>query len=154
MAFVRAGRGIDAVVFDLPNVVPLTRNYVESAGYGAQVSTVAGDYRKDDLGGGFDLVFLSAIIHSLPPGENRRLLAKAAAAAEPGGQVVVVDQIMDEDRTGPVPAAMFALNMLVGTGAGDTYTESEVRSWMSDAGLHDVVRKDTPYANAIIVGRK
>ncbi len=154
MAFVRAGRGIEAVVFDLPNVVPLTRNYAESAGYGPQVSTVVGDYRKDDLGRGFDLVFLSAIVHSNSPEENRRLLANAAAAAEAGGQVVVVDQIMDEDRAGPLPAAMFALNMLVGTSAGDTYTESEVRSWMSDAGLHDVVRKDTPYANTIVVGRK
>ncbi len=154
MAFVRAGRGIDAVVFDLPNVVPLTKNYVDSAGYGGQVSTMAGDYRRDELGSGFDLVFLSAIIHSLSPDENRRLLRKAASATQPGGQVVVVDQIVDEDRTGPLPAVMFALNMLVGTGAGDTYTESEVRSWMSEAGLRDIVRKDTPYANTIVVGRK
>lgn len=154
MAFVRAGRGIHAVVFDLPNVIPLTKNYVESAGYAAQISTTIGDYRTDDLPGGFDLVFLSAIVHANSADESRRLIRKSAAATQPGGQVVVLDQIVNEDRTGPLPAAMFALNMLVGTGGGDTYTESEVRSWMEEAGLHDIARKDTPFNNALIIGRK
>ena len=154
MAFVRAGQGISVVVFDVPNVVPLTKNYVESAGYGAQISTVAGDYRHDDLPRGFDLVFLSAIVHANSATENRRLIRKCAAATEPGGQVVVVDQIMSEDRTSPLMGAMFALNMLVGTGAGDTYTESEVRGWMEEAGLGNVTRKDTPFNNALVIGRK
>ncbi len=154
MAFVRARQGIHAVVFDLPNVVPITRGYVESAGYAAQVSASVGDYRKDDLPTAFDLVFLSAIVHANSDEENRRLIKKCAAAANPGGQIVVLDQIMNEDRTAPAPGAMFALNMLVGTGGGDTYTESEVRTWMTEAGLHDIRRTDTPFNNTIIVGRK
>ncbi len=152
MAFVRAGQGIHAVVFDLPNVVPLTKSYVESAGYGGQISTVVGDYRRDALPGGFDLVFLSAIVHANSFEENRRLIRKCAAATQPGGQVVVLDQIMDEDRTEPLPAAMFALNMLVGTGGGDTYTEPEVRAWMQEAGLSAVSRIDTPFNNTLILG--
>jgi 2-polyprenyl-3-methyl-5-hydroxy-6-metoxy-1,4-benzoquinol methylase len=154
MAFVRAGAGIHAVVFDLPNVIALTKNYVESAGYAAQISTVVGDYRRDQLPEGFDLVFLSAIVHANSFEENRQLLRRCAAAIEPGGQVVVLDQIMNEDRTAPLPAAMFALNMLVGTGAGDTYTEAEVRGWMEEAGLSDIERKDTPFNNTLIIGRK
>jgi SAM-dependent methyltransferase len=154
MAFVRAGHGIHAVVFDLPNVVPLTKNYIESAGYGAQISTAAGDYRTDELPSGFDLVFLSAIVHSLSPDANRQLLRKAAAATAPGGRVVVLDQLMNESRTGPLPAALFALNMLVGTGAGDTYTESEVRAWMAEAGLGDFTRINTPFVSDFVIGRK
>ncbi len=154
MAFVRAGQGIHATVFDLPNVVPLTKSYAQSAGYGGQVSTIVGDYRQDDLPGGFDLVFLAAIVHANSAGENRALIRKCARATEPGGQVVVLDQIMNEDRTAPLPAAMFALNMLVGTGAGDTYTESEVRGWMEDAGLGAVARKDTPFGNTLVIGRR
>ncbi len=154
MAFVRARQGICAVVFDLPSVVPLTKNYVESAGYGAQISTAVGDYRRDDLPRGFDLVFLSAIVHANSAAENRSLIRKCAAATDPGGQVVVVDQIMNDDRTAPLMGAMFGLNMLVGTGGGDTYTESEVRSWMTDAGLRDVTRHDTPFNNTLVVGRK
>ncbi|MGE5361858.1 MAG: methyltransferase [Bacteroidales bacterium] len=154
MAFVRAAQGVHAVVFDLPNVVPLARHYIETGGYAAHVSTAVGDYRHQDLPGGFDLVFLSAIIHANSIEENRRLLRKAAAATNAGGQVVVLDQIVDEGRTAPAMAVMFALNMLVGTGAGDTYTESEVRSWMQEAGLHRIIRKDTPFGNSLIIGRR
>lgn len=152
MAFVRARQGIHAVVFDLPNVVSMTKSYIDSGGYAAQISTVVGDYRRDDLPGDFDLVFLSAIVHSNSPEENRRLIAKCAAATRPGGQVVVLDQIMNEERTGPLPAALFALNMLVGTGAGDTYTESEVAGWMQAARLGRVFRLDTAFNNTLIIG--
>lgn len=154
MAFVRAATGISAVVFDLPNVLPLARSYIESEGFAAQVTVAAGDYLHDDLGSGFDLVFLSAIVHSNSEAENRRLIQKAAAALEPGGQVVVVDWIMNDERTEPAQGALFALNMLVGTEAGDTYTETEVRSWMTDAGLSRIVRKDAPVGTSLVIGRK
>ena len=42
---------------------------------------------------------------------------------------------MNEERDGPLLPALFALNMLVGTPEGDTYTESEVRAWMTEAGF-------------------
>ena len=113
-----------------------------------------GNYDVDPLGSDFDLVFLSAIIHSNSPSGNRTLIGKAARAAAPQGQVVVQDFIVDEDRTGPSFATLFALNMLVGTETGDTYTESEVRQWMDEAGLRQVVRKDTSFGTGLIIGRK
>jgi SAM-dependent methyltransferase len=153
MAFVRAKPDIGAVVFDLPTVVPLTQEYIRQAELSDKVKTVVGDYDRDALGSGFDLVFLSAIIHSNSPSGNRDLIGKAATALAPHGQVVVQDFIVDEDRTGPPFAALFALNMLVGTGAGDTYTESEVRRWMEDAGLRRIARQDTPFGTSLIIGR-
>jgi SAM-dependent methyltransferase len=153
MAFVRARRGITAVVFDLPAVVPLTRGYIQAEALSAEVEVVAGDYLRDPLGTGFDLVFLSAVIHSGSPDENRLLFRKAAAALRPGGRLVVQDFLMDEDRSGPPQAALFALNMLVGTPSGDTYTESEVRSWMTEAGFHDMTRIDADSGANIVIGR-
>lgn len=152
MAFARAKAGIGAVVLDLPNVIPLTEEYLRQEGLSDRVGTVVGDYEVDALGSGFDLVFLSAIIHSNSPAQNRSLIRKAAEALGPHGQVVVQDFIVLEDRTGPPFAALFALNMLVGTEAGDTYTESEVRHWMEEAGLRRVVRKDTPFGTSLIIG--
>lgn len=154
MAFVRAKPGIRATVFDLPNVVSLTREYLEREGVADKVSTAAGDYNRNDLGHGYDLVYLCAIIHSNSPEENSRLIAKCARALNPGGQVAVQDFIMDEDRTSPPHAALFALNMLVGTAAGDTYTESEVRTWMEEAGLTNIVRIETGFRTTQIVGRR
>jgi SAM-dependent methyltransferase len=153
-AFVRAGDGIRATVFDLPNVVPLTRTYVEQAGLLDKIDITAGDYLTDDLGSGYDLVFLSAIIHSNSAEQNRSLVKKCARALSLGGRVIVQDFIMNEDRTSPPRGAFFALNMLVGTPAGDTYTEAEVRTWMEEAGLSAIVRKETPFGSTQIVGRK
>jgi len=154
MAFARARRGITAVVFDLPAVVPLSRSYVQAEGLSAEVEVVEGDYLRDPLGGGYDLVFMSAVIHANSPEENLRLVAKAATALEPGGCLVIVDFLMNEDRSGPPQAALFALNMLVGTPAGDTYTESEVRAWMEQAGFRDMKRVDTATGTNIVIGRK
>jgi len=153
MAFVRAAAGINAVVFDLPAVVPIAKNYIETEGFAAQVAVEPGDYLTDPLPSGFDLVFLSAVIHSNGPEENRLLVQKAAAALNPGGRVAIVDWVMSEDRTEPVTGALFALNMLVATQAGDTYTEGEIRGWMTAAGLTDIVRTEAPMGTAVMVGK-
>ncbi len=154
MAFVRAKEGSRATVLDLANVIPLTRSYIEKEGLSDKVKTVTGDYKIDALGSGFDLIFLSAIIHSNSPEENRALMRKASEALNPHGQVVVQDFIVNEDRTGPAFSALFALNMLVATESGDTYTESEVRMWMEQAGLSGIIRKDTAFGTSLIIGKR
>jgi len=153
MAFARARDGLEAVVFDLPAIVPITRRYVEEAGLSGRVTAIPGDATADDLPGGFDLVLLSAILHSFPPDTNRRLIARAAAALNPGGRLVVMEFLIDDDRTGPLQPALFALNMLVGTDGGDTYTEGEIRGWMEAAGLTGVSRFDTEFGTGIVVGK-
>ena len=154
MAFARAKPGITAVVFDLPSVVPMTQEHIAREGLSDRVKTISGDYEADELGRGFDLGFLSAIIHSNSARGNRGLLRKCTDALKPGGQLVVQDFIVDEDRTGPPFAVLFALNMLVGTESGDTYTESEVREWMREAGLSGIGRKDTEFGTTLLIGRK
>ncbi len=154
MEFVRARPGLSAVVFDLPPVLPLTASYLNRAGLADRIALMPGDYNQDPLGRGFDLVLLSAILHSNSPEQNEALIRRAAGALNGGGQVVVQEFIVNEERTGPEFSTMFALNMLVGTDAGDTYTESEVRTWMAAAGLLDVQRHDMAYGTTVIVGRK
>ena len=154
VAFVRAQRGVTATVFDLPEVLPLTEKYVREEKLIDRIELVAGDYTRDELPGGNDLVFLSAIVHSNSPEQNRELVRKCARALNPEGTLVVQDFIMDESRTDPPGGAVFALNMLVGTAAGDTYTESEVGNWMREARLADIKRVETPFGSAQIRGRK
>jgi SAM-dependent methyltransferase len=154
MAFARARAGISAVVFDLPNVVPLTRAYIREETLSAHVEAVAGDYMRDSLGQGFDLAVLSMVIHSHSPQENQALLAKVAGALAPGGQVVIQDFLMSAGREGPLQPALFALNMLVGTERGDTYTEPEVRSWLLEAGFSAITRADTSFGSSLVVGRR
>jgi SAM-dependent methyltransferase len=152
MAFAAKAPGLVAVVFDLPNVLPLTRSYIEAAGLSGRVTTAAGDYLADPLPEGFDLVFLSAVIHANSPEQNASLLASCAAVLNPGGRVAVVDWVMDDDRVTPAVGAFFALNMLVATDGGDTFTEGEIRGWMNLAGLAPGPRIDTGSGTSIVIG--
>jgi SAM-dependent methyltransferase len=140
IAFARANPDLEAVVLDLPTVLPITEGHIADAGLGGRVTTRAGDLRSDAFDSGYDLVFMSSICHMLGPDGNRDLLARAARALEPGGRVVIQDFILDPDRTTPRHAVLFAINMLVGTEAGSTYTEDEYTSWLEAAGLVQVRR--------------
>lgn len=154
MAFVKAKAGITAVVFDLPRVTELTRQYIERSGLSASIATRDGDYHVDDFGTGYDLVFMSAIVHINSFDENVALVAKACRSLNPGGAVVIQDHIMEEGRTAPVRGTLFALNMLVNTPGGDTYTEGEMRRWFEAAGCVSIERISTGMENDLMVGRR
>jgi predicted O-methyltransferase YrrM len=153
MAFVKASDKIIATIFDLPNVVALTHKYIKEAGLDNRINAVPGDYNSDDLGNGYDMAFLSAIIHSNSPEQNITLFKKVSSALNRDGRIVVSDFIMDDDRTSPAFGAFFSLNMLVNTTCGDTYTESEIKDWMTQAGLSFVERKETR-STGLMIGRK
>lgn len=154
IAFARAKKRIKPTVFDQHSVIALTKEYIKQAGLSDRIETVEGNYLTDKLGTGFDLIFLSSIIHINSFEENRILLWECSKAINQNGQIVIQDFIMDEDRARPAFGAFFALNMLVGTKSGDTYTESEVKSWLKEAGLSEVTRKDTPFGTTLITARK
>ena len=153
LAFARAKPGLRATVFDLPQVAPLTRDYIKEAGHADRVDVHVGDYYRDAFPRGNDLIFLSAIIHSCSPAEVQKLFKKCARALNPGGLIVVQEFVVDEDRTAPAFSVFFALNMLVGTPGGDAYTESEIRSWLKAAGFRAIERKDTPFDTTLMLGR-
>jgi SAM-dependent methyltransferase len=152
--FIRENPGIKGIIFDLPNVIPITLQYISKEGFKDSVSTIAGDYRNGGFGYDYDLVLLSAIIHINSPEENKLLIERCVESLNPGGQLVILDHIMTEDRTGPAGGAFFALNMLVGTEKGDTYTENEIKSWMQRAGLKYIRRRDTPQGSNMMIGIK
>jgi (2Fe-2S) ferredoxin/SAM-dependent methyltransferase len=154
MAFAQSQEHVTAEVFDLPSVIPLTRQYIEKAGLSDRVTTREGDLHNDEFGNGYDLVFISAICHMLSPEDNRKLLTKAFNALAPHGKVVIQDFILNPDRTSPYTAALFALNMLVGTREGSSYSGPEYTDWLMDVGFTDIRRINLPAPTALIVGKR
>lgn len=154
IAFCAAKPDLQSVVFDLPDIVPITREYAAQAGFADRISTVTGDFNADDLPSGFDLVFMSQILHSNSREENARLIRQAYNALNQGGQVVVQEFVVNGDRVSPPQPVLFALNMLVGTHAGDTFTETEIRAWFSGAGFTDIRRADPPTGTTLIMAKK
>jgi SAM-dependent methyltransferase len=142
MEFVSKKPGVEATVFDLPNVVHLTNKYLDKEGFSDKIKTHAGDYTTDDLPKGFDLVFLSAIIHSNSLETNLDLIKKCFNSLNKKGKIIIQDWIMNNDRTQPVAGAIFAINMLVGTEAGDCFTEQEVTEMLKGAGFKNISKTE------------
>jgi hypothetical protein len=70
--------------------------------------------------------------------QNVELYRKVHGALEPGGRLVIRDHVMSDDHTQPRRGAVFAVNMLVGTAGGGTYSFAEIRAGLEDAGFTTV----------------
>jgi len=138
VAFLEAVPGMQATLFDLPDVIPLARERLAAAGWLDRVTLVAGDYLADPLPGGHDLAWLSAVIHSNGPEQNLSLYRKVCGALVPGGRIVIRDHVMTEDRTSPRAGALFAINMLAATETGRTYTYREIATALEQSGFRDI----------------
>ena len=152
-AFLAALPEARATLFDLPAVVELARGYAEAAGVAARMDFRAGDLREGRFGEGYDLALVSAICHMLSPADNAALLVALRRALAPGGLVVISDFILDEDRSTPAFASLFGINMLVGTGGGDSYAESDYRNWLAGAGYSQIHRLALPGPAQLMVAQ-
>lgn len=135
IALARRYPRLTATVFELPRVVPVTREIVAQAGVAERVSVQAGDFKRDDLGHGYDVVLVFGVLNGEPPEGRPALIAKAFAALKPGGRIVLRDAVLDADRAGPPEAAIFALQMLLATDAGGLDTRDEWTRWLIAAGF-------------------
>lgn len=138
VAFLKKNPHLKGVLFDLKKVIPLADTRLRAEGLRDRIELVAGDFYKDELPSGCDLAFLSAVIHQNSPAQNLQLYQKIYRALDESGVLLIRDVIMDDTRTKPSDGALFALNMLVNTPAGDTYTFKEVKAPLEAAGFTDV----------------
>lgn len=142
IAFAKANPSLRAEVLDLASVVPIAQKHIQEAGMADRVTTRVGDLTVDEFGKDYDLILLSAICHMLDPEQNQDLFRRCYRALAPGGRIVIRDFILEPDKTAPRWAALFAINMLVGTKGGSTYTEAEYKSWLTGAGFQGFTRVD------------
>lgn len=152
--FLSTNENVKGVILDLPEIIPITKKYAAKYELTKRVEFIEGDYLDCSFGKGYDLILLSAIVHINSFEQNKELITKCAESLNPGGQIIIRDFIMNDDRTGPLGGALFSLNMLVGTECGDTYTENEMRDWFINAGINKVIRKDTSFGSNILIGIK
>ena len=153
IAFAKASPDVQCEILDIPEVVPLTDG-IRRARQGSQRKSVFAleICCEDDFGSGYDLIMLNAICHMFSEEQNRDLFRRARQALAPNGRLAVQDFILNPDKTAPQWAALFSLNMLVGTDAGASYSETEYADWMKAAGFAEVSRINLPGPSDLIVG--
>ncbi len=147
-----AKRGIGVTLFDVPETLEVARETIGKT-RGANVAFRGGNFLFDDIGSGYDLVFLSQVLHSLGAVEALSLLEKVYDALSPRGQVVIHEFKLAENRAAPVPGALFSVNMLVNTAGGRSYAPKEMKGWLAKAGFTRITVKDLN-DTVLVSGRK
>jgi hypothetical protein len=105
--------------------------------YGDEITTLAGDFMVDDLGGPYHLIMMSNIVHGLGPDEMDTLLPRIRQALIPGGVLAIKDMFLDHTMARPEPAALFGLTMLMYTSDGRSHTQGEMRKALERAEFSD-----------------
>ena len=144
---IAAGHGLFGIAFahrnprarvtaqDWAPVLEVAREHARQAGVIDRYRQLPGDAFEVDLGTGYDVVLLTNFLHHFDVPTCERLLGRVARSLKPGGTVVTLEFVPNDDRVTPPATAAFALMMLATTAAGDAYTFSEYQSMFRDAGF-------------------
>ncbi len=126
-------QGFTATLFDQPVCVEYAEErYRDSMGF------LGGDFHTDDLGGPYDAVLGSNIVHGLGEPAIRALQDRLREVIRPGGLLVWKDMFLDDTGVGPTDAAIFGLSMLLYTQEGRSYSVGEMSRWLKASGFPTV----------------
>ena len=133
----RANPGLEVTLMDLAAMANAAQSYIDRGGMGERVKTAPVNMFTEDWPTGMDAHFFSNVFHDWSEETNRLIARKSFAALPSGGRIFLNEILMDDDGTGPWPAAAFSLLMLVGT-LGKQYSLPEFRDILESAGFTDV----------------
>ncbi len=139
---------------DWPNVTEVTKEMVARFGFSDRFDYIRGNIREVDFGTGYNVATLGHILHSEGETASRKLLKKVFDALAPGGTIAIAEFLVNADRRGPVPGLIFAVNMLVNTTEGETYSFEQIRSWLTEIGFVNVRQIDSPGPSPLILADK
>ena len=151
IAFCHVYPELVATVFDLPATLRLTEKTVKEAGLESRIRLLPGDFNSDPLGGPYDLVLMSDILHYQTFQMNRQVVGKVFASLASGGRLVIKDRFLEESGAGPAWTTAFAVHILVNTQHGGCYRASDAMQWMTDAGFVSVAELEK---TAVVQGVK
>lgn len=154
IALAQSSEQVRVTAVDWPGVLAVTRKTVARFGLTDRFSFVEGDLLKADFGSSYDLATLGQILHSEGEERSRKLLAKTFRALDSGGTIAIAEFLVNPDRTGPPNGLLFAVNMLVNTDNGNTYSFEEISGWLKEAGFTNTRTLESPGPSPLILATK
>jgi precorrin-6B methylase 2 len=136
--------------FDLPAVEPVAKKSIAAAGLSARIGTASGDFFKDPLPKA-DLITMGMILHDWNLEKKLHLIRAAYDALPPGGALVAIEALIDDERRQNVFGLMMSLNMLIEFGDAFDYSAADFRGWCTKIGFRsfDVMHLAGPSSAAI-----
>lgn len=141
-------------VADFAQVIDVTKRFVAEFGLTGRFDYIPGNFRDTDFGENkYDVAILGHILHSEGEKHSKQLLRKIRRALKPNGQLVIGEFLVDDNRQENELSLLFAVNMLVNTEEGDTFSFKEIGAWLREAGFGDVGKLDAPAPSPLIVAK-
>jgi ubiquinone/menaquinone biosynthesis C-methylase UbiE len=154
IALAQSAEQVRVTAVDWPEVIDVTKKTVGKFGLSDRYTFVEGDLASADFGTGHQVATLGHILHSEGEARSRALLEKVFSALAPGGTIAIQEFLVNADRTGPLNGLIFAVNMLVNTDEGDTWSFEEISSWLIEAGFVDPRTLAAPGPSPLILATK
>ncbi len=154
VALAQSGPNVRVTAVDWPEVIPVTRGSVTRLGLANQYSFTEGDLLHADFGAGHNVATLGHILHSEGIARSKALLQKTLHALAPGGTIAIAEFLVNPDRTGPAQGLIFAVNMLVNTDDGDTFSFEEISEWLLEAGFTNPRKLEVRGPSPLILATK
>ncbi len=148
-----SGRVVVTAV-DWPEVLPVTQGCVARFGLAHRYAFSAGDLQQADFGSNHHVALLGHILHSEGVERSKALLRRTFEALAHGGTIAIAEVLVNADRTGPPSGLIFAVNMLINTDAGNTYSFNEVSEWLLEAGFVNPRTLEAPVPSPLILATK
>ncbi|PYK18520.1 MAG: methyltransferase [Verrucomicrobia bacterium] len=139
---------------DWAGMIPTTKRITGKFGVRDRFDFVEADLLEANFGNGYDIATLGHILHSEGEKRSQQLLKKVFRALKSGGTIAIAEWLVNDDRTKPLPSLMFAVQMLVNTEKGDTFSFNEIKKWLEDAGFKKVRKLDAPGPSPLILATK
>jgi ubiquinone/menaquinone biosynthesis C-methylase UbiE len=154
IAFTQESPRVRVTALDWAGMIPTTKRVTEKFGARDQFDFIEGDLLEANFGNGYDVATLGHILHTEGEERSRQLLKKTFRALKPGGTIAIAEWLVNDERTEPPHALMFAVQMLVNSQKGDTFSFNEIKSWLEDAGFKKVRKLNAPGPSPLILGTK
>ncbi len=138
--FCKQNPALRATILDLPQTLETTKEILaeEPQNVRERIKLQPCDFTRDDLGGPYDVAFVSHIIHGHSDHRIHALFMKLRDSLGSNGLLLVHDFFTETAHTQPAFAALFALNMLVSTDGGRTWSFDETKEILTSLGYRDV----------------
>jgi len=143
-----------ATVLDFPTVTPVAQRYIAEAGLADRIAVLPGDALQSAWPGSQDAVLLSYLMSAVAGEAIPRLARLAYDALRPGGQLLVHDFFVDDDRQGPRGAALWFVLFLFNPDAV-SLTPGGLSATLAASGFTDVTVRDViPGLTRLAIARK
>jgi len=150
----RNSRHVQVTAVDWAGMIPTTKRITQKFGVGDRFKFIEGDLLEANFGNGYDIATLGHILHSEGEERSRQLLKKTFRALKSGGTIAIAEWLVNDERTQPLPPLMFAVQMLVNTEKGDTFSFNEIKSWLEEAGFKKVRKLEAPGPSPLVLATR